>query len=146
MTLVRCHNTSLPLPPAPPFSLAARNSIRHIVKIDRRQSAGSRRSRQQEVNRRELAERQRKCKKRMIRACRKYQVYADHRARHRSTDRLHRTTRRDIAGPHWSPGGHHGGASDVEGGEVEVFDTVPVEASVSNNGHSRGCDGWLTRR
>ena len=56
----------------------------------------------------------------------KDQVDADRGAGDGRTDSLYSTTGRQIACPDCTPCGHDGGASDIEGGQVEVFDIVSV--------------------
>ena len=68
---------------------------------------------------------ERKREERMIYIFDKDQVDADHGAGERRTDSLYGTTGRHIACPDCSPCGHDDGASDFEGGQVEVFDVVP---------------------
>ena len=60
------------------FRSAGRNGILNVIKIDSCQAARGRRSSQHEIDRRKLAERQRESEQRMIQACGKDQVYADH--------------------------------------------------------------------
>ena len=56
----------------------------------------------------------------------KDQIDADRGAGDGRTDSLYGTTGRHIGCPDWRPWGHDDGASDVEGGQVEVFDVVSV--------------------
>ena len=106
------------------FFLAGRNTVRNVIKINRRQAARGRRSSQDEVDSLELAKRERKREKCMIEVFDKDQVDADHGAGDGRTDSLDGATGRDIASSDYSPCGDDDGAPDFEGGQVEVFDVV----------------------
>ena len=112
-----------------PSFLAGRNTVLNIIKIDRGQATRSSRSSQDEVDSLELAQRERKCEKRMVYIFDEDQVDADHGAGQGRTDSLHGTTGRHIACIDCSPCGDDDAASDFEGGQVEVFDVVPFVIS-----------------